>query len=67
MSHNPEDKMFCQTDADCACGIDKDTGECAIGNKKYIATADKCPDFCSGIHGRFKIICKNNKCMQTLS
>ena len=57
-----EDKRYCQTDADCACGVDKETRECAIGNKKYIDTSKECPDFCEGIAGHFKLICKENKC-----
>jgi hypothetical protein len=57
-------KKFCKTDEDCACGINKETGECAFGNKNFIDTSIECPDFCSGIAGRFKIICKNNQCIQ---
>jgi len=57
-----EDKRYCQTDADCACGVDKETRECAIGNKKYIDTSKECPDFCGGIAGHFKLVCKENKC-----
>jgi hypothetical protein len=60
--HDP--KKFCQTDADCVCGIDKEKGGCAFGNKDFIDTSMECPDFCSGIAGQFKIICKNNQCVQ---
>jgi len=57
-----EDKRYCQTDADCACGVDKETKKCAIGNKKYIDTSKACPDFCGGIAGHLKIVCKENQC-----
>jgi hypothetical protein len=57
-------KKFCKTDEDCACGINKETGECSFGNKNFIDTSIECPDFCSGIAGQFKIICKNNQCVQ---
>ena len=57
-----EVKMFCKTNADCACGVDKETGKCAFGNKKYIDTSKQCPDFCSGIAGNLIIKCVNNRC-----
>jgi len=57
-----EDKRYCQTDTDCACGVDKETKECAIGNKKYIDTSKECPDFCGGIAGHLKLVCKENQC-----
>ncbi|MEM5813190.1 MAG: hypothetical protein QXU71_02425 [Candidatus Aenigmatarchaeota archaeon] len=56
-------KMYCQTDEDCACGVDKETGKCAIGNKRYIDTSRQCPDFCTGIAGHLGIKCVNNICM----
>lgn len=55
-------KMFCQTDADCACGVDKETGKCAYGNKRFIDTSRECPDFCTGIAGNLRIKCVNNLC-----
>ncbi|MFN3302032.1 MAG: hypothetical protein ACK413_03340, partial [Patescibacteria group bacterium] len=55
-------KMFCQTDADCACGVDKETGQCAFGNKNFIDTSKQCPDFCTGIAGHIRIKCINNLC-----
>ena len=62
LQNDPE--RFCKTDEDCACGIDKVTRKCAFGNKNFIDTSIECPDFCSGIAGQFKIICKNNQCVQ---
>ncbi|GBD34277.1 hypothetical protein HRbin34_00607 [bacterium HR34] len=59
-------KLFCQSDADCACGVDKETGKCAFGNKNFIDTSKQCPDFCSGITGQFIIKCVNNICTPTL-
>ncbi|MEM4648014.1 MAG: hypothetical protein QXO12_01740 [Candidatus Pacearchaeota archaeon] len=58
----PSPKLFCQTDSDCACGIDKETGECAYGNKAYIDTSKQCPDFCTGIGGNLRVKCVNNLC-----
>jgi len=59
-------KRYCQTNDDCVCGIDKETGECAVGNKTYIDTSKQCPDFCTGFGGQFKIVCKDNQCLQVL-
>lgn len=56
-------KMYCQLDEDCACGVDRETGKCAIGNKRFIDTSRQCPDFCSGIAGNLRIKCINNICM----
>jgi len=61
-----KDKMYCEVDEDCVCGIDKETGQCAFGNKEYIDTSNQCVDFCTGIHGGFRIVCKNNICTQVL-
>lgn len=55
-------KFSCQTDEDCACGVDKETGQCAFGNKNFIDTSRQCPDFCTGIAGHIKIKCINNLC-----
>lgn len=55
-------KMSCRTDVDCACGVDKETGKCAFGNKKFIDTSKECPDFCTGFAGNIKIKCVNNLC-----
>ena len=56
-------KMACNSDEDCACGVDKQTGKCAYGNKIFIDTSKQCPDFCTGIAGNLRIKCVNNVCM----
>lgn len=56
--------MSCKTDADCACGTNKETGDCFYGNKKYVNTANQCPDFCSGYDGKLIIKCIDNECTQ---
>ncbi len=55
-------KLFCQTDFDCACGVDKETGKCSFGNKNFIDTSKQCPDFCTGFAGNIRIKCVNNLC-----
>lgn len=55
-------KKFCQTDSDCVCGVDKESGECAYGNKEFIDTSKQCPDFCTGVLGHIKIECVDNLC-----
>ncbi|MFN3813921.1 MAG: hypothetical protein ACK4SM_04795, partial [Aquificaceae bacterium] len=59
-------KKHCQTDADCACGVDKETGQCAFGNKQFIDTSKQCPDFCTGFAGHFVLKCVNNICVMEL-
>jgi len=54
----------CQKNNDCACGTHKETKECFYGNINYIDFEKQCPDFCSGISGRFVIKCINNECKQ---
>ncbi len=55
-------KLSCQTDRDCTCGVDKETGQCAFGNKNFIDTSRQCPDFCTGFGGQLNIKCLNNFC-----
>ncbi len=59
-------KRYCKTDADCVCGVDRETGECAFGNRQFIDPSKQCPDFCSGIFGHFEIKCVNNICEREL-
>ena len=59
-------KNFCNIDEDCACGVDKETNQCAFGNKNYIDTSKQCPDFCEGFAGIYTIKCVNNTCVQVL-
>ncbi|MEM2175092.1 MAG: hypothetical protein QXI58_05685 [Candidatus Micrarchaeia archaeon] len=56
------DEKFCLRDEDCACGTKINTGECFVGNKKYVNTEVQCPDFCTGIAGNFVTKCISNKC-----
>src|SRR4030042_3218035 len=56
--------LFCEFDSDCVCGTKLDTGECFFGNKNYINTLNQCPDFCTGIDGKFVLKCVNNFCSQ---
>lgn len=55
----------CSSDADCVCGVNNRTRECAIGNARFIDTREQCPDFCTGIEGTMTIRCIANKCSQT--
>jgi len=59
-------QSYCQTDADCGCGVNKITGECFYGNKNYVSERQQCPDFCAGLHGKFIIKCIENECQQAL-
>jgi hypothetical protein len=54
----------CRTDQDCACGIDRATGACAVGPASRIDTGRQCPDFCSGIDGRMRTVCEQGRCVQ---
>ena len=58
-------KTVCESDDDCVCGKDKETGECLLGNKKYVDVSQQCPDYCTGIGGNYEIICYSslNECM----
>lgn len=59
-------EILCKDDSDCACGRNKTTKECSLGNKQYIdsSASAQCPDFCSGIGGNLRIKCVSNKCQQ---
>jgi hypothetical protein len=60
---NGEDSyLYCETDADCACGTSIITGDCSYGNAKYIDTTEQCPDFCSGIAANLGVVCIANTC-----
>lgn len=52
----------CNLDSDCACGVNKETRDCFLGNKNYVDTLVQCPDFCTGIAGNLEIKCINNEC-----
>lgn len=61
---DPADYRHCNVDLDCVCGVNQVSGECDFGSGECIDTATECPDFCSGIAGHLKIICKDNVCTQ---
>lgn len=56
----------CNTDADCACGVDRASGACAFGTAACIDTGRQCPDFCSGITGTMQLVCEQGTCAQRL-
>lgn len=61
------DPAYCTADADCVCGgVDRRTGECFLGNRRYAAKyvdfGRACPDFCSGITGDLVARCVQNRC-----
>jgi hypothetical protein len=60
ISAGPE--VACDTDADCACGTNVNTGDCFLGNKEYVDTTKQCPDFCTGIAGNLETRCVDNVC-----
>ncbi len=59
-----DDLTSCQTDSDCACGTKINTGECFVGNKKYVNVLKQCPDYCSGLTGHLIISCVDGLCQQ---
>jgi len=60
-------EKFCISDDDCSCGVKIDTGECFVGNKNFVNPDVQCPDFCTGVHGKFKTKCINNECKLVMS
>jgi len=56
--------LECEQNLDCGCGGNFRTGDCFIGNKKYVDTSIICPDFCNGISGNLEIKCIDNVCVQ---
>ncbi len=60
----PVAEDYCQSDAECACGVHAITGDCFYGNQNYVDSRQQCPDFCNGIAGNFEIKCVENKCTQ---
>jgi len=55
---------YCNEESDCACGRNKNTGECFFGNKESVNTNEQCPDYCSGIAGNLEIKCIQKECTQ---
>jgi eight-cysteine-cluster-containing protein len=66
---NCEDQTYsraCKEDGDCTCGINVITKECDYGIAECIDVLQQCPDFCTGIAGNLKIVCKDNQCVQVV-
>lgn len=63
-----DEKTFCEKDSECVCGgIDRNTGECFVGNNwyydRFVDKTQQCPDFCTGIAGNLEVRCVDNKCV----
>lgn len=54
----------CSADRDCACGVDRSTGACALGPTTRIDSNLQCPDFCTGITGQLHVVCERGRCVQ---
>ncbi|MFC1654113.1 hypothetical protein ACFL1M_04670 [Patescibacteria group bacterium] len=57
-----ETKKACSIDADCGCGLDYLTNQCAIQNNDYLSGRCTAPDFCTGISGDCGPKCVDNQC-----
>jgi serine/threonine protein kinase len=57
----------CSADADCACGVSRSTGACAIGPATRIDTSRRCPDFCEGFEGNLVTTCHAGRCVKSRS
>lgn len=53
---------YCNSATDCACGVDIDSGQCAVANAQYVDTQEQCPDFCTGIAGNLVTVCEDHRC-----
>ncbi len=54
----------CSVDDDCACGISKSSGLCAVGPRSRIDTAHTCPDYCEGFEGNLTTTCRAGRCVK---
>jgi putative hemolysin len=59
-----EKPNFCESDADCACGVHISTRDCFYGQKEFVDAGQQCPDFCNGIAAHLEIKCEKNQCTQ---
>lgn len=64
-------RNYCETDEDCICGgVDKQTGICFMGNKKYhelyVDKDAEChfDEFCTGPGDNLVMRCMVNECIQ---
>ncbi|HEY1959863.1 MAG TPA: protein kinase [Polyangiaceae bacterium] len=53
----------CSADADCACGVSKASGMCAVGPVTRIDTSRQCPDYCLGFDGNLTTACRAGRCV----
>jgi hypothetical protein len=64
VAENNGHEIECQSDHDCACGLDRASGACAFGPVARIDTTRQCPDFCGGISGAMRVACDRGRCVQ---
>ena len=55
----------CSADADCACGVSKTTGMCAVGPTSRIDATHRCPDYCEGFEGNMVTTCHAGRCVKS--
>ncbi len=55
----------CTVDRDCVCGVERSTGACAVGPASRVDDDRPCPDFCTGVDGRTRVVCEQGRCAQT--
>ena len=55
-------EISCSTASDCACGKHIETGDCFVGNEKFVNVEEQCPDFCTGIDGKRTTECVDGEC-----
>jgi len=56
----------CRSDGDCACGVSRKSGACAYGLASEIDATKQCPDFCSGIAGNLRTVCREGACAKVV-
>jgi hypothetical protein len=64
VAENNTNGVECQSDHECACGVDRSDGRCAFGPAARIDTTRQCPDFCGGISGAMRVACDRGRCVQ---
>jgi serine/threonine protein kinase len=63
--HHLVPQSECNVDADCACGVSKSTGMCAVGPTSRIDATHRCPDFCEGFEGNMVTTCHAGRCVKS--
>lgn len=61
---NSLDDTSCQSDADCACGANRISGKCFVGNKSLVDKNKQCPGFCPEAADASSIKCVRNQCVK---